>query len=213
MAYDFDRPPAGWVKARTRRRERRMWFAAVAFVAVTGLMLALAIGHRLTVIGSALFLAAVLAVRPYASAYIDEHLRLEAGTHAEEAVARTLNELRHDGWHVSHDVEQPGEGNIDHLVAGPNGLFLVETKLRGFHSWQLVKAKRQAAKFKRYAGVWVTPVLCLYERDGGPWTQNGVAIVPHAHLLAWLRRQRRAPASPALLARLDPLKKRASTEL
>lgn len=52
-----------------------------------------------------------------------------------------------------HDVEQPGEGNIDHIVSGPTGVFLVETKERRCEERHLTKAKRQAAKLHDALGV------------------------------------------------------------
>jgi hypothetical protein len=45
-----------------------------------------------------------------------------------------------------HDIEQDREGNVDHLVSGPSGVYLIETKHRRYADDQLRKAKRQAAK-------------------------------------------------------------------
>lgn len=51
-----------------------------------------------------------------------------SGAEGEEKVARHLN-LLDDKYHVIHDVVLPGRiGNIDHIVLGPNGIFVVETK-------------------------------------------------------------------------------------
>jgi hypothetical protein len=50
----------------------------------------------------------------------------DTGAKAEQAVAEALQELP-DDYHVFHDLEFPGF-NIDHVVLGPNGIFLVETK-------------------------------------------------------------------------------------
>ncbi len=50
-----------------------------------------------------------------------------------------------------HDVPFAGEGNIDHLVSGPNGVYLVETKFGSYLPVHLKKAKRQAAKLERRA--------------------------------------------------------------
>ncbi|UTF50635.1 NERD domain-containing protein [Desulfomicrobium sp. ZS1] len=50
----------------------------------------------------------------------------DTGAKAEKAVAEALQELP-DDYYVFHDLEFPGF-NIDHVVLGPNGIFLVETK-------------------------------------------------------------------------------------
>ena len=50
----------------------------------------------------------------------------QRGAEAEEKVALRLDDLP-DGYHVFHDIDFDGY-NIDHVVAGPGGIFLVETK-------------------------------------------------------------------------------------
>jgi hypothetical protein len=119
------------------------------------------------------------------------------GAAAEDQVGRALNELRNEGFHVVHDVEQGAEGNVDHLVSGPTGVYLIETKLRRYDSAHLVKAKRQAAKLHDELGVWVTPVICLAKReDLEPFKTQGVWIVPGGRLVAWIRAQRNRPGPP-----------------
>jgi nuclease-like protein len=202
MAYDVDRRPGGWVAEQTQRRELRISVGFAVFVVVAGIMLALALGHRLSIFASTVFLVVVLVLRPYVADYLDEHVRLSGGTDAEESVGQTLNALRHEaGWTVMHDIEQAGEGNIDHLVSGPTGVFLIETKARRYKDVQLVKAKRQAAKVHDELGVWVTPVICLHERGGEAFMHRKVWIVPHRVLLPWLHAQRNHPAEFERLAR------------
>lgn len=51
-----------------------------------------------------------------------------SGAKGEETVAEYLAHLN-DRYDVIHDVVLPGEvGNIDHVVLGPNGVFVIETK-------------------------------------------------------------------------------------
>jgi len=50
----------------------------------------------------------------------------DTGAKAEQAVAEVLQDLP-DDYYVFHDLEFLGF-NIDHVVLGPNGIFLVETK-------------------------------------------------------------------------------------
>ena len=60
----------------------------------------------------------------------DRRRRENAGRIGEEIVAQELERLaRLDGdYHVWNDVEEPRVGNIDHLVVGPGGVTIVETK-------------------------------------------------------------------------------------
>ena len=51
-----------------------------------------------------------------------------AGAEGEEAVAKHLSFLG-DAYRVIHDVVLPNmRGNVDHVVLGPNGVFVIETK-------------------------------------------------------------------------------------
>lgn len=57
------------------------------------------------------------------------------GFAGERAVGEELNQLLADGWRVFHDVpfdENPGGKpfNVDHVVLGPGGIYVVETKTR-----------------------------------------------------------------------------------
>ncbi len=49
------------------------------------------------------------------------------GARGEEIVAAWLAALP-DGYHVFHDVDLSGAGSLDHLVVGPSGVFVIETK-------------------------------------------------------------------------------------
>ena len=100
-----------------------------------------------------------------------------------------------------HDIERPGQGNIDHIASGPGGVFLIETKLRRYEDYQLGKAKWQATRLYDETGVFVTPVICLHLRRGGPFEARGVWIVPHERLLDWLRSQHKKPVPFERLAR------------
>lgn len=53
------------------------------------------------------------------------------GLEGERAVADTLAALAEDGYQVFHDLpSQRGDGNIDHVLVGPAGVFVIETKTR-----------------------------------------------------------------------------------
>jgi hypothetical protein len=51
------------------------------------------------------------------------------GAHGEETIGRSLDLLREEGFAVLHDRRIPGsKANIDHIVVGPAGIFLVDPK-------------------------------------------------------------------------------------
>lgn len=53
--------------------------------------------------------------------------QLYRGAEGEKVVGQMLEGLRKDGYQVLHDV--PGEGfNVDHVIVGPAGVFVIETK-------------------------------------------------------------------------------------
>lgn len=59
-------------------------------------------------------------------------LRWSAGAAGERRTGRLLRPLRRRGWVVLHDRQIPGtQANIDHLVIGPNGVQLIDSK-----AWQ-----------------------------------------------------------------------------
>lgn len=50
------------------------------------------------------------------------------GAKGEEVVGTRLNKLRKHGWHVLHSIRVGEKSDIDHLVIGTPGVFLVNTK-------------------------------------------------------------------------------------
>lgn len=56
-------------------------------------------------------------------------LRIRLGRDCEHIVGQSLMQLMKKGYDVFHDIQMNGY-NIDHLVIGPNGIFVVETKGR-----------------------------------------------------------------------------------
>lgn len=54
----------------------------------------------------------------------------ERGAAGEEATAALLDSLRAEGWHSWHDVAWPGRprANLDHVLIGPGGVFVVDSK-------------------------------------------------------------------------------------
>jgi Nuclease-related domain len=60
-------------------------------------------------------ITALMALRDSPPDYI---ARWELGAWGERATGRALRPLRHEGWHVLHDLQHE-HGNIDHVVVGP----------------------------------------------------------------------------------------------
>jgi hypothetical protein len=129
--------------------------------------------------------------------------RWARGAHAESIVGYVLEKLRRLGFEVVHDILQPGEGNVDHLVSGPSGVFMIETKRWDYDAWHLRKVKRQAAKLAAELGVWVTPVICLARRrPAKPYYHGGVWILGREGLVDWVTTQRNEVIEPGRLSRL-----------
>jgi hypothetical protein len=146
-------------------------------------------------------IGAVVLVGRLANSRADAALNWTKGARSEEAVGELLEPLVDEGYVVVHDVEQPREGNVDHVVCGPTGAFLVETKHRWYEERALTKAKRQAAKLHDVLGVWVTPVLCVHRRRRRPFRDSGVWVMSADHLPGWIRAQQGRPAGPEVAER------------
>ena len=50
------------------------------------------------------------------------------GADGERKTEKVLKPLERSGWKVEHDVQQDGKANLDHVLTGPGGVFLLETK-------------------------------------------------------------------------------------
>jgi hypothetical protein len=119
---------------------------------------------------------------------------LRLGLRGEQAVAEALNEAGDCGYRSFHDVE-PREGgwNIDHVVVGTRGVFLIETKARNrrtsrgdqprhvvtydgrclsFPSGDDMKAVPQVERNAR----WLTDFLA--KKTAEPVNVEGIIVVP-----------------------------------
>lgn len=52
----------------------------------------------------------------------------QRGAQGERRTEKALRPLERRGWSVVHDVPRDGRANLDHIVEGPRGVFLLETK-------------------------------------------------------------------------------------
>jgi hypothetical protein len=187
MAHDVARRPGQWVRARARERERRVWMLLGLVLAFALLVVALSADTRHSGFAFA-GLALLLVLRQVGKRHIAAAAHWVRGAASEEAVGETLEPLTHQGYSVAHDLRQESEGNIDHLVSGPNGVFMIETKHRGYRIADLQKARRQAKKLKDELGVWVTPVICLDKRRArAPYRDRGVWIVSRTRIVDFVQ--------------------------
>jgi hypothetical protein len=180
------RPPADYAVRRSRREDRKLLLALGVYGAFTLSFIALwFVGTFPFAWVVALSTSSLLLSRPVRR-QIDVAFGWRVGSVWERRVGEELERLPH-GYEVRHDIAQPGEGNIDHVVRGPAGVFLVETKSHRYQPEHLVKVKRQSAKLStEVGGVFVTPVICVAARTYGPRHTQGVWVMGMKQLVPWL---------------------------
>jgi hypothetical protein len=123
--------------------------------------------------------------------------RRDRGAAGEEHVGGLLQELTESGWSVIHDASF-GHGNIDHIVLGPAGLFVVETKshpgpvrVRAIHGGVLRQAQEERETLERVLGERVEALLVFSRAwvDKPLARRRGVRVLPARMLLPYLRRR------------------------
>jgi Nuclease-related domain len=121
----------------------------------------------------------------------------QRGAAGERQTARLLDRLGRDGYQVLHDLAMPASvANVDHLVIGPSGLFVIDSKqwTGQVHQsadglvWHnhyrldrtLATVRWQALTLGRLLGIPVAPLICVHGAhvQGGGLRAQGVAIVP-----------------------------------
>jgi Nuclease-related domain len=123
------------------------------------------------------------------------------GAHGERHTARLLDRLTRDGFVIFHDLAVPDSpANVDHLVIGPSGVFVIDSKqwTGSVHQgadglvWHnhypldrtLETVRWEAEAISRVLGTRAAALLCVHGAhvQGGGVDAQGVAIVP-AYLL------------------------------
>jgi hypothetical protein len=123
------------------------------------------------------------------------------GAQGERHTARLLERLTRDGFVVFHDLAVPGSpANVDHLVIGPTGRFVIDSKqwsgtvhqsadgLAWHNQYRLDRTletvRWEAEMIGRLLDTRITALLCVHgvHVHGGGLEAQGVAIVP-THLL------------------------------
>jgi hypothetical protein len=184
------------------------WRVAVILgVGVGGGVLGSLLAPRLGLVVAALAAAATgwgLRFRPSSDA-----VAWQQGAAGERRTARLLDPLERQGWAVLHDLAVPGSrANLDHLVIGPGGVFMVDSKhYRGrlrldgsgrlWHGRYPLAPTLRAVSFEadRAAQVLVDPdvvVVPIVAVHGAPvpWgkvVMNGVPVVAARRLPSMLR--------------------------
>ncbi len=125
----------------------------------------------------------------------------QRGAHGERHTSRLLDRLPRDGYVVFYDLAVPDSpANVDHLVIGPSGVFVIDSKQWTGSVYQgadglvwhnhyrldrtLETVRWEAEMIGRLLGTPAAPLLCVHGAHvhGGGLHAQGVAIVP-AHLL------------------------------
>jgi len=190
MLQETSRQPGQWVRDQARVHERRIWMLLGLVFALGALVVATYADARrewLALVG----LVLLWFLRQVTRGSIEVAANWRRGAASEEAVGKALDDLTSEGFTVQHDLRQEFEGNVDHLVRGPTGAFMIETKHRGYKPSDLPKARRQAKKLNDDLGQWVTPVICIdRRRSRTPYKDRGVWIVSRERLPEWVRAHR-----------------------
>jgi Nuclease-related domain len=125
----------------------------------------------------------------------------QRGAQGERHTARVLGRLTREGFVVFHDLAVPGsDANADHLVIGPTGVFVIDSKqwtgsvhqsadgLVWHNHYRLdrtVEAVRwEAETLGQRLGTRIAALVCVHGAhvQGGGVDVQGVAIVPAARL-------------------------------
>lgn len=182
----------------TRRHGARLALQGLALTTagllLAGLALSTLTGRARTITTIA---AAMVALAGWARANRSRRWMLGAG--GERDVARRLARLDR-GWLVVHDIPKSYGGNLDHLVAGPRGVYVIETKLARYGPRELAQARAHAAWAQRSLGVNATAVLCVARSRQRPRLHAGVWCIGAPRLTRFLRRQHGTPVDIQQLA-------------
>lgn len=209
-----DARAGSWARARARREQReflrRNWRLTGGFSTLTllfGILVSIAVPDVFVqgiVIG--VTCTAVPALLWSWTVQVTGTGPVMMGDHAEQWSAQEMRKLRRHGWRLVNHFAL-GRDDIDHVLLGPGGIWVVETKWSS--SWnnryahkRVRDAADQAILNARRVGLWgpirkrnvqVRPIVVLW---GGGWStvraanalagQVDVPVVPGRSLTSWL---------------------------
>jgi Nuclease-related domain len=228
----WDDRPGGSALARYRARraaEWRNWLGSLPWRAAsvvgggfgTGFMISALIGPGLGEVAGVIVATAVGWGLRFRASQDAQAWRL--GAKGERRTARILARLEQDGFVAFHDLAVPGSpANVDHLVVGPTGVFVIDSKLYrgvvrmgldgrlwyGGRSLDRVlgtlcwEAQQVAEALAGGPEIRVYPVLCMHQARL-PWleelTVDGIPVLAGSALEFALRVPRQ-PLTPAQVA-------------
>ncbi|QSQ24880.1 NERD domain-containing protein [Pyxidicoccus parkwayensis] len=160
-------------------------------------------------------LADAAPIRTFIARIFDIHTDERAwrlGADGEERVGALLEQLHPHGWHVEHDVRVGSRGaNLDHLVIGPPGVFVLNTKavkgkvwvggpnvmVDGYRTDYVEKLEFEAQRVRRCLltathrqRLWVQGLLVMAHRKPVVKQQpQHVAVLHHSELVPGLLSQ------------------------
>jgi len=197
---------------RERARERAAWARSLPWRAA--LVVAVAVGAAVLTAAAGLHRAAPLLAGLAAGVVAGWRLRFRSsrdtrawrdGARGERATARLLRRLARHGYAVFHDIAIPGTpANADHVVIGPAGVVLIDSKRYTGRVWQgpdgrvwhnqypmdrpLRSLRMECAAIAGLLGVPVRPLVCVHGArvDFAGLTTGDVEILPAGRLRAIL---------------------------
>lgn len=118
---------------RQRYRRRVLPRAALALIPLTAAGAALSVvGHGTVLWTGGLLVGGSLVLWLYVADSVPVNVdRWRVGAAGERRTERALRPLQRVGWTITHDLDLPGAGNIDHLAVGPAGVFVLDSKAWG----------------------------------------------------------------------------------
>lgn len=195
--------------ARVRGTVLSLWPLFLSFVLLGAFLSALVSGAYPWLFG-ALFVASLIAVATYWRKGLRRVESFFRGARGEERVANVLADLP-DGYHVFHDFVA-GSEHVDHVVAGPAGVFSVETKnwnghveiedghilangalptrdpaAQAQHEADQVRSRLKGLGFE----VTVRPIVCFASDSLNPATAmcGSVMVINSSAIVEWLSNQ------------------------
>ncbi|HEY5185218.1 MAG TPA: nuclease-related domain-containing protein, partial [Actinomycetes bacterium] len=226
--------PGGYAEQRYRdlrarwRRRVRPYVAIITVIGVAGLLVAPHVpgawGYSVAFVSGGVF-ALVPILRNSPPQHVENW---HVGAEGERWTAKELAKL--DGWTVRHDLKAK-YGNVDHLVWGPGGVYLIDSKnwtgrtvdltpgypvtapkldpTSSFHDKKVprnlkAEARRTSDALRKQTRVtmWVQPVVAVWADLPEANIVDGVAYVPGPQLAQWLQ-ARPLTVPPVLAQRLS----------
>ena len=198
--YALDPDPtgrtAGQYARRAVRRLRMRTLVALGVLAVATALLGRTFGlHDLRFLASEIaLLATMFVISHYVLPLVE---RRDRGASGEEHVGAVLEVLDDEGWLVIHDATL-GNGNIDHILIGPPGVFTIETKshpgpirVSRVHGGAIGQARAQARAIEQVTGIQAEPLIVFSRAfvDKPMARRKGVRVVPARMLVGYLHKR------------------------